>query len=158
MFAVQSMRWPIIVLLCIAVMLAGCATPPKQSRVLIQTPTGTVEVRVEIADTPVELETGLMYRDSLPEDEGMLFIFEKEGRVSFWMKNTLIPLDIIFINSDWKVVNIHHSVQPCKESPIVIGPCESYFSDAPILYVLEVNAGFAEQHDIKQGTSIRLVT
>lgn len=113
---------------------------------------GGKEITVMLADTPEERETGLMYRDSLPKDEGMLFILDEEGVAGFWMKNTLIPLDIIYVNSDWEIVNIHHSVQPCTADP-----CESYFSDTPVRYVLEVNAGFAEQHDIKQGDSIRLI-
>lgn len=96
-----------------------------------------------------------MHRDSLAEDAGMLFIFDDEGVVGFWMKDTLIPLDIIFISKDWRIVNIRHSAQPCTENPDTTVPCESYFSDEPVRYVLEVNGGFTEQHAIGPGTSIR---
>ena len=147
------MRQFVIILLCILAIVIGCATPSEQPKVLINAPAGTVEVRVEIADTSAERETGLMYRDSLPKDEGMLFIFDEEDVVGFWMKNTLIPLDIIFINSDWQIVNIHHSAQPC-----IADPYESYFSDEPVRYVLEVNAGYAEKHNISEGAPIRLIT
>ncbi len=111
----------------------------------------------EVADTPAERERGLMHRYSLPGDKGMLFVFDKEEVVGFWMKDTPIPLDIIFINKDWEVVNIRHSAQPCIEEPDTAEPCESYFSGAPVRYVLEVNGGFAEQHAIGVGTSIRFL-
>lgn len=140
-----------MIFICIITLLAGCATP--QSRLLIDAPAGTVEIRVEIADTPAERETGLMHRDSLAEDAGMLFILDDEGVVGFWMKDTIIPLDIIFISKDWRIVNIRHSAQPCRAEP-----CESYFSDAPVRYVLEVNGGFAQRHNTSEGDSIRLIS
>lgn len=105
-----------------------------------------------IADTPDEREVGLMHRDSLPENEGMLFLLDDEEVVGFWMKDTLIPLDIIFIDKDWKIVNIRHSAQPCTAEP-----CESYFSDSPVRYVLEVNAGFTQRYGISEGASVRLL-
>ncbi len=142
-------RGTLAILLVLAI--AGCAT--LQPRLLFDAPAGTVEIRVEIADTPAERETGLMHRDSLAEDAGMLFILDDEEVVGFWMKDTRIPLDIIFIDSNWRIVNIRRSAQPCTEEP-----CESYFSDEPVRYVLEVNAGFAEQHSIGQSDSIRLVS
>lgn len=147
------MRLFAAVVLLSLICIAGCSTPPEQPRLLIDAPAGTVEILVEIADTPAERETGLMQRDSLAEDAGMLFIFDDEEVVGFWMKDTLIPLDIIFISKDWNIVNIRRSAQPCRAEP-----CESYFSDAPVRYVLEVNAGFAEQHAIEPGDSIRLVS
>jgi hypothetical protein len=71
--------------------------------------------KVEIADTPEKRRAGLMHRVSLPENQGMLFVFEKPGIYGFWMKNTLIPLDIIWLDENFKVVYIKENVQPCLE-------------------------------------------
>ena len=108
---------------------------------------GTV-VRVEIADDPGERQQGLMHREHLDPDAGMLFLFENERKQSFWMKNTLIPLDIIFINNNYEIINIAKAV-PCKEDP-----CDHYPSSAPAKYVLEVNAGFAEEKGIMPGDKV----
>lgn len=103
---------------------------------------------VEVVDTPETRAQGLMFREYLPEDEGMLFIFEEEDVYPFWMKNTLIPLDMIWINSDWTVVYVARDVQPCEEDP-----CPSINPWVPALYVLEVNAGLAEKYDVRVGSN-----
>ncbi|NUM67369.1 DUF192 domain-containing protein [candidate division KSB1 bacterium] len=90
---------------------------------------------------------GLMFREQLPEDQGMLFVFEMSRIQSFWMRNTFIPLDIAFIASDGKIVDIQH-MAPLDES-------KSYISAAPALYVLEVNAGWFERHGVKVGAMVR---
>lgn len=89
---------------------------------------------VEIAETPEERSRGLMYRESLDEGSGMLFIFDQEKRHSFWMKNTLIPLDIIWLDKNTKVVYIKKNAQPCKKDP-----CQKYRPSQKAMYVLEVN-------------------
>lgn len=92
---------------------------------------------VEIADTNKERQKGLMWRQEMPQDRGMLFVFSRAERHSFWMKNTLIPLDIIWISADKKVVDVH-TLQPCPAETL---RCPGTFPSAPAQYVLEVNAG-----------------
>ncbi|MGA2418125.1 MAG: DUF192 domain-containing protein [Candidatus Staskawiczbacteria bacterium] len=101
---------------------------------------------VELAKTEAEKEKGLMYRTQLDKDKGMLFIFNTEGVYPFWMKNTLIPLDMIWIGSNNKVVFIAQNVQPCKTFICpVINP------KVKAKYVLEINAGVSEETGIKTG-------
>lgn len=88
---------------------------------------------IELAETNKEMERGLMFRKNLCESCGMLFIFEDNKERTFWMKNVLIPLDIIFINSNLEIVKISHA-EPCEEEP-----CRSYSSNEEVKYVLEVN-------------------
>jgi len=111
---------------------------------------GDAKVLVELAVTPEEKAKGLMHREYLDENKGMLFIFEDEKAPSFWMKNTLIPLDMIFINSDNKIVDILIA-EPCKKDP-----CKSYMPKADAKYVLEVNAGFSERHNANIGDEVSL--
>lgn len=106
-------------------------------------------VMVELADTKAEQTKGLMFRKSLDENEGMLFVFDSERRHSFWMKNTLIPLDMIWLNSKKEVVHIEHSAPPCKESP-----CPTYSSDQHALYVLELKGGWAIKHNLNLGDTV----
>lgn len=105
---------------------------------------------VEVAITPAERELGLMFRESLEENEGMLFIFEEEDQYSFWMKNTLIPLDIIWINAEGKVVFISENNQPCREG----FPCPSIKPTEKAKYVLEVNAGVVEKTGLVIGDTV----
>jgi len=106
---------------------------------------------VEIADTGIKRTVGLMNRTHLPENSGMLFIFDSETTASFWMKNTLIELDMIFISTDKKIVNIKRDAQPCKTLD-----CETYKSENPVKYVLEINGGLADKLGIKEGNSIQI--
>lgn len=105
---------------------------------------------VEIADEPLEMQLGLMFRESLPMDHGMLFIFEKEGVHSFWMMNVRFSLDMIWINSDYKVVHVERNVPPC-----LVG-CPLYKSDVLARYVLEVNAGFVDMVSLSEGSSVEI--
>jgi uncharacterized protein len=102
-------------------------------------------IDVEVTGTPEERAKGLMYRTSLDSDKGMLFVFEYPDKYAFWMKNTLIPLDIIWLNENKEVIHIV-SAQPCNEEP-----CPSFGPIEDALYVIEVNAGFAEQNNINIG-------
>ena len=103
-----------------------------------------VSFDVEVAQTQEERQKGLMFRESMPDNRGMLFVFEKDGPLAFWMKNTLIPLDMIFIDENLTVVDVLAAV-PCKEDP-----CPNYKSHGR--YVLEINAGLAGKHGIKNGS------
>jgi len=102
-------------------------------------------VDAELATNPAERSRGLMFRESLPTDGGMLFLLGGEGIPGFWMKNTLIPLDIIWIDSAWKVVDIDHAV-PCTSIL-----CGTYSPPTPVKYVLEVNGGYTDAHDVRVG-------
>ncbi len=112
---------------------------------------GPVKIRAEFARTPEELQKGLMNRTSLPKDSGMLFIFPDETNRSFWMKNTLIPLDVIFISSKGRI-NEMTTLNPCQETEI----CQSYNSKTPAQYVLEINAGSTLKWKIIEGDTVEL--
>lgn len=105
---------------------------------------------VEIAATPQEQARGLMFRDEMPDDHGMLFVYDREGPRSFWMKNTLIPLDILFFDGERRLIN-WHTAEPCRSDP-----CRGYSGDAPARYVLELNAGTAARLDLQPGTRLEL--
>lgn len=105
-------------------------------------------MQVEIADTESKRQLGLMSRQSMPENQGMLFVFEKEETQSFWMKNMKFPLDIIWISEDKRIVDIKSNVLPCRDS------CESIVPQAKAKYVLEVNAGFVERNKIRIGDEV----
>ena len=108
-----------------------------------------VSVVVTVVDTPETRLQGLSGVASLPEKEGMLFVFDKEGDYSFWMKDTLIPLDIIWINDDFKVVHIEQNVRP-ESYPLI------YSSPYPARFVLEVNAFFVPTFDIVVGDTVQI--
>lgn len=112
-------------------------------------PISTPNIYIKIADDPTEQSKGLMYRNNLESNSGMLFVFDKDEIRSFWMKNTLIPLDMLFIDRDFKIVDIIENAQPCKTNT-----CPSYISKQPAKYVLEVNAGFVKENKIDVGDII----
>ena len=138
--------------LALAAMLActACAeTPPAAA---IDTPSVTLRghaFMVELASTPAEQEHGLMDRTSMPADHGMLFVFPDDEPRTFWMKNTLIPLDMLFFDAAHKLVAIQADTQPCKADP-----CRLYPSNAPARYVLELNAGVAAKFGLRKGDVI----
>lgn len=103
-------------------------------------------IDIEIADDDYQKQTGLMYRNSMETHQGMLFVFDKEEYKSFYMKNTKIPLDIIYINSNKKIVNIQKNTKPFDETSLP--------SEAPVKYVLEINAGLSDQWNLQAGDKI----
>jgi uncharacterized protein len=154
----------LIVLLCAVVAasaLPGCVTTQKSTQnntsantsstapAYYRVTVGNITVYAEAADTPAKRETGLMNRTSLNENAGMLFVFPTEQPQSFWMKNMRIPLDIVYITADMRVLQIYQSVPPCTGDPCVL-----YTASAPIKYVLEVNSGFSERNGIKSGDTV----
>jgi len=108
-----------------------------------------VEVLVEIADGPLEQQRGLMYRTALGEDRGMLFVFPEEQPLSFWMKNTKIPLSIAYIDSKGRITDLLDMKALDDEPP-------HYTSSEPVRYALEVNQGFFEERGVKVGDHAEL--
>lgn len=151
-----------MVAVALLVMMAGCAKtnsvaatgsdapPPASSGARVTLPDGFV-VQVELATNDETRAQGLMYRDALPEGTGMLFLFARDDEYPFWMKNTLIPLDMIWITSDHRIAAVTHDVPPCKADP-----CPSYPPNAISRYVLEVAAGQARKHGLKAGDPVKI--
>jgi uncharacterized membrane protein (UPF0127 family) len=125
----------------------GCASDGPTATV--HTADGsTVRMALEVMDTPATRERGMMYRTSLAEDHGMLFVFPDEVEHAFWMKNTLIPLDMVFIAGDGRIVGIQADASPLTTASRSVGK--------PSRYVLEVNGGWAARHGIRAGDRIEL--
>jgi len=101
---------------------------------------------VEVVSDDATRERGLMFRDSMPADHGMLFTFESAYVQTFWMKNTRIPLDILYFDSNYKLVSVQERVPPCRSDP-----CAQYPSTGPAQYVLELNSGMTEKLGAKPG-------
>ena len=131
---------------------APAATGPKAQTglpttiVSITTPDQVYRFTSEVATTSEQQSTGMMYRTSLDEDKGMLFVFASESSLSFWMKDTLIPLDMIFIGANKKIVGINHDAVPQSTT--------SFTTKSPAKYVLEIKGGFCEAHGIAIGQSV----
>jgi len=130
---------------------APSAAPPQTSSwPEVGLPDGA-GVGVEFARTPEERAQGLMFRESMPADRGMLFIFEEADYQSFYMKNCFFPQDMIFMDARGRVVDLRENFEPCR-----VDPCPTYTSKGKALYVLELNAGQAKKHSIKIGSSLKL--
>ena len=123
--------------------------PPARTGPRVVFPDGHV-VHVEIANTEELRAQGLMFRDHLAPEDGMLFFFAGEGNYPFWMKNTRIPLDMIWIGSNRTVADVKFEVPPCRADP-----CPSYPPKGVARYVLEVAGGVARQHGVKAGDVLR---
>ncbi len=106
----------------------------------------SVSLDIEIADTDFDIQTGLMYRNSMEKNQGMLFVFEDESERYFYMKNTKIPLDIIYVNNGKTIVSFQKNTKPFDETSLP--------SNAPAKYVLEINAGLVDSWNLKVGDSL----
>lgn len=106
---------------------------------------------IEIADNDASREHGLMERTEMAKDHGMLFVFDDDAPRAFWMKNTKIPLDMLFFDADRRLVSVQHDVQPC-----VADPCPAYSSGAPARYVLELNAGQSRAIGLSPGDEMTI--
>jgi hypothetical protein len=137
-----------IAVAAMAAVAAACQAPDGP-RARIHTTTGVVEVTLEVAATPEALRRGLMYRRSLPEGHGMLFVFPHEEEHTFWMKNTLIPLDMLFIGGDGRIVGIRANTTPLSTRTVGVGQ--------PSRWVLEVPGGYAARRGILTGDRIELL-
>lgn len=134
---------PIILLLLFSTASCGSDEP----RVRLQGEWFTVE----LATDDQERSMGLMFREEMADDHGMLFIFPTENWRSFWMKNTRIPLDIFYFDDELKLVSVSENTPPCRTER-----CPSYPSKGPARYVLELNAGKAQQLGVKPGDVLEL--
>jgi uncharacterized membrane protein (UPF0127 family) len=132
-------------LLATSLLLAGCASASGPWVEL-----GGQRYVIEIADDDAERARGLMFRDEMPADHGMLFIHEREEPRAYWMKNTHIPLDILYFDDKRRLVTQQRDVPPCS-----LGDrCPPYPSDAPARYVLELNAGEAARLKLEPGAEL----
>jgi uncharacterized protein len=123
------------------------AAAASEARIILPDKSAVV---VEVASDEATREQGLMYRDHLADDRGMIFLFPQAGEYPFWMKNTLIPLDMIWIDADHRIVHIAHDVPPCKADP-----CPNYPPNAKASSVLELAAGVAAKHHLADGNVLR---
>tara|TARA_R110002049_G_scaffold23545_3_gene83373 strand:+ start:94924 stop:95385 length:462 start_codon:yes stop_codon:yes gene_type:complete len=119
----------------------------RDDAVMLRGDWGKARFSIEVADEPEEQARGLMHRTSLPGSAGMLFIYDSPRRLSFWMRDTLIPLDMLFVDARGVVQYIHHRAVPLDESPIPGGD--------DLLSVLEINGGMSERLGITVGTQLR---
>ncbi len=133
-------------MLTLAWLLAAAVAPAPA---VCTVPDGT-RIHLELALTDQEKALGLMYRDSLPANAGMLFVFDADASLAFWMKNTFIPLDLVWLDKEGRVVDVRANVQPCRADP-----CPTYEPARSARTVLEVNAGFAAAHWVKPGAVLR---
>ena len=130
---------PILIIGLLIPLIASVTACQAEPKVTITTKNGrTVSFVVEIADTPSKREMGLQYRRDLAADRGMIFLFPAESQQSFWMKNTPLPLDMIFINRERKIVGIVEQTVPFSLDPRSV--------TAPSQFVLEINGGLAKRH------------
>ena len=134
------------------IFLIGCTKNFEDnfSQISIDNGKKSIKINVEIADDKEEKGRGLMFRKSLDEKSGMFFIFDDESYQKFWMKNMLIPLDIIFIGKDFEIVDIKYAI-PCEKES-----CALYESSKPAKYVMEVNGNFTMKNNLKIGDEIKI--
>jgi len=130
--------------LALSLFLLFCSSQAgKKSFVKVYFPNGFA-VTAELAITDEEREQGLMFREKLNADQGMLFIFEEEGIHSFWMKNMRFPIDILWLDIQKKIIHLEPNVPPCSSDP-----CPSYAPGASAMYVLELQSGCAEKQGLR---------
>ncbi len=132
-----------VVVVFLTATLSACGASLPTAKISI----GTNSLNVEIASTPAERQKGLMFRNSMPQNHGMLFIFPKDEQLSFWMKNTKIPLSIAFIASDGTIKSL---------ADMHVESLEAIPSDFSVRYALEVNQGYFAQHNIQVGQRVVL--
>ncbi len=145
------MRGIAIVTLLMLVLSLGCKNSQENSSYGEATATiNGFEFDAEVPLTLAGFYQGLMYRESLADDKAMLFPYPNSATRHFWMKNTLIPLDIIYIDENLTITDVHHAI------PCTVDPCEIYRSTAPVQYVLELRAGIASEYKIKRGDRVNI--
>jgi len=137
----------LLIFLIFFIFMSGCLDE-ESSKVIIDFGNGT-EIIATIAESSEDRSKGLMYKKALDDNTGMLFIFEKEGFYSFWMKNVMFPLDILWFDEELDIIHITEDIPPCNSET-----CEVYVSPNPSKYVLEVNSNFVRNHNINIGDRV----
>jgi uncharacterized membrane protein (UPF0127 family) len=145
----RAFFWLAAPALATALICTGCSATATRLTVAPSVTLGGHVFIVEVATTPEQQAHGLMDRSSMPADHGMLFVFQQDAPLTFWMKDTLIPLDMLFFDANHRLVAIQTDAQPCKADP-----CRVYPSDVPARYVLELNAGVAGKLGARKGDVI----
>ncbi len=145
--------WRVLVLAAALGLCAGCSRNSATGDGLLTiTLPGGQEIRAEVMTRPEDLMRGMMFRDSLAPDRGMLFVHTEPGRYSYWMFQCLIPLDIIWLDAARRIVEISADTPPCKGEART---CPSYGGNHDAVYVLELAGGMAARHGLKEGDTIR---
>ncbi len=142
--------WRGVLVGLVLLMAAGAAVAQsvcREDQVDLRGAWGQVRFAVEIADTDATRARGLMHRESMPRFSGMLFVYDRPERAVFWMENTLIPLDMLFVDETGRISHIHHQARPLDRTPIDGG--------ADVLMVLEINGGMAQRLGITEGSELR---
>lgn len=140
----------IFIILALALIVLGFFIFGSSSKkTTLEFPNHNLKIEVELAENIVQWTKGLMFRKSLAQDSGMLFVFPDEAIRTFWMKNTYIPLDLIFISASKKIAEIKANFDPCQKDQ-----CSIYTSQIPAQYVLEVNAGFVQKNNLQIGEPV----
>ncbi|MDY6930561.1 MAG: DUF192 domain-containing protein [Halobacteriota archaeon] len=146
------MQWKkltfIILLILIMVIFTGCLDDSDSD--IVEVKIGGSVVYAEVADSSPERNLGLMYRGQLNETEGMLFVFDSERNLSFWMMNMEIPIDMIWLDSNLSIVHIKDNLPPCKGDD-----CPKYYAPSKAMYVLEVSANFTKRNNVQVGDRIQ---
>jgi hypothetical protein len=143
-------RWVIACALALLTTLPSC-TQAGEGLIAIQLPGGEI-IQAEIADTMKKRAEGLMYREHLAKDHGMLFTFDQAQPWTFWMKNTKIPLDIIWMNEKKQIIHIARNVPICTRTD---DGCPQYQPNDPAMYVLELGGGEAERLKLEKGSKLQ---
>ncbi len=134
-------------LVCLSIGLCACAARAAGPSVDLK----GHHFQIEIAEDDAARARGLMFRDSMPADHGMLFLFDHPAVQTFWMKNTRIPLDILYFDENYKLVSVSERTPPCQSDP-----CPEYPSSGPAQFVLELNAGTADKLGVKPGDVLKV--
>jgi uncharacterized membrane protein (UPF0127 family) len=144
-------RWVLVCLLFISVAAASAESGADKQESSLRKITFSTDltIQAEIADTDAKRELGLMFRETLAKDRGMLFIFDRPDIYRFWMKNCRISLDMIWLDQSKRIVSVTSNAPPCTGDP-----CPTYYPGEKALYVIETVAGFANEHGLKPGMKV----
>jgi uncharacterized membrane protein (UPF0127 family) len=146
----KRLLWAFIIFLSAGPAFAGSGAVQKEQALRkIIFPTGAT-IQAEVADTGEKRERGLMFRESLGQDRGMLFIFDRPDVYRFWMKNCRIALDMIWLDQNKRIVSLTSNAPPCLGDP-----CPSYQPAGKALYVIETVAGFANENGLRPGMKVK---